>query len=219
MIVLGLTDIHGVLDGIQRMRADLRAADLVLLVGDITHFGGEATARRIIKAIRVHAPRLLAVPGNCDYPEVAHFLDQEQLNLHRRCQAVNGTYFVGVGGSLPCPGPTPFELGEDDFRRLLAEAVAAVPADAPTILVAHQPPFETASDRISAGVHVGSRAIRTFITQRRPLVCFTGHIHEGTGIDHIGSTAIINPGPLRHGRYAYLQLSDQVEALEIRAMT
>jgi Icc-related predicted phosphoesterase len=52
----------------------------------------------------------------------------------------------------------------------------------------------------------------------QPLICFTGHIHEARGIDAIGRTKLINPGPLREGGYAYAVLHDDVETLEIRVI-
>ncbi len=58
------------------------------------------------------------------------------------------------------------------------------------------------SDQVSPGVHVGSKVIRQFIERRQPLICFTGHIHEGIGIDHIGHTVVINAGPAGAGNYA-----------------
>jgi Icc-related predicted phosphoesterase len=38
-------------------------------------------------------------------------------------------------------------------------------------------------------------------------LCFTGHIHEGIGIDRIGRTVIVNPGPFRSGHYAYAEIN------------
>lgn len=58
------------------------------------------------------------------------------------------------------------------------------------------------NDQVSPGVHVGSKVIRQFIERHQPLICFTGHIHEGIGIDHIGHTVVINAGPAGAGNYA-----------------
>ena len=84
------------------------------------------------------------------------------------------------------------------------------------VLITHQPPRETRND-LARGGHVGSHSIRCFIEQHQPLICFTGHIHEGVGVDTIGETKIVNPGPLRHGGYAVAEITGgQVGALEIR---
>ncbi len=46
---------------------------------------------------------------------------------------------------------------------------------------------------------IGSRAVRQFIEQRRPLVTLHGHIHEspivtGSYADRVGDSLCINPG-------------------------
>jgi hypothetical protein len=61
--------------------------------------------------------------------------------------------------------------------------------------------------------------VRTYIETRQPLICFTGHIHEAKGIDRIGRTQIINPGPLWKGGYAYAEVEGgQIKTLEIRQL-
>ncbi|MBN2117454.1 MAG: hypothetical protein JW730_12835 [Anaerolineales bacterium] len=80
----------------------------------------------------------------------------------------------------------------------------------------HQPPFGTRNDLIQGNVHVGSKAVRKFIERYQPLICFTGHIHEGTGIHQMGNTRIINPGPLSEGSYAYADITPEgIQALEV----
>ena len=86
------------------------------------------------------------------------------------------------------------------------------------VLVSHQPPYGVAVDRIGNGLNVGSRSIRDFIEDAKPLVCFSGHIHEGQGIDNIGTTKLANPGPLAGGGYVYSRIERQVEEFEIRAI-
>jgi len=48
------------------------------------------------------------------------------------------------------------------------------------------------------------------------LICFSGHIHEAQGMETIGETKVINPGPLREGKYAYARINTQIEKIEIR---
>jgi len=69
----------------------------------------------------------------------------------------------------------------------------------------------------AAGLAVG--AVRAFIEETKPLIRFTGHIHEGRGIDALGPTRIVNPGPLGYGGHAYAVVSRTVETLEIRGKT
>ena len=216
MVVVGLADIHGAVTAVGPALDGTGPVDLVLLLGDLTHFGGEEAAEQIVQAVRPRVPRLLAVPGNCDTPEAAAYLEKEELSLHRRGVVVERIGFIGVGKSLPCPGRTPGEASEEEFKTWLEEGRASVPADIPTVLVTHQPPSQTLCDRVRIGRHVGSTALRRFIQKTQPLVCFTGHIHEGVGIDTIGGTRVANPGPLRDERYVYAEFSDGLKRLEIR---
>lgn len=91
MIIVALADIHDNLESLRSISDDLSAADLVLLVGDLTNFGREEAATRVIQAVRKYNGRILAVPGNCDYPEVDAYLAGEGVNLHRRHVVVEGT--------------------------------------------------------------------------------------------------------------------------------
>lgn len=216
MIIVALTDIHGNVPAVDRVREAVAQADVVLLTGDLTHFGRRADAAAVVDAVRRHNPRILAVPGNCDNPDVTAYLSEQGVSLHGAHAVVGGVAFLGLGGSLPCPGRTPTEFTEDQLTALLSAAATGLTPDLPWVLVSHQPPRDTALDRVHSGLHVGSSAVRDFIAAHEPLVCFTGHIHEAVGTDSIGATKIVNPGPLRNGRYAYAQVTRGLELLEIR---
>jgi uncharacterized protein len=91
----------------------------------------------------------------------------------------------------------------DDLARLPA------PDDVrKTIYLMHSPPWGTKLDVIRGGVSVGSRSIRRFIKERRPLMTLHGHIHEapevsGAYFQRLGETLSVNPGqslPSRGGR-------------------
>ena len=202
MIIVALTDLHGSTDHLSTATTDLAAADLVLLCGDITHFGHRADAARVIEAVRTYNQRILAVAGNCDHPDVADSLLEEDIDLHRRHLMVGGIAFAGLGGALPGPGWSPNQYSETEARRMLDEIAIGLPPDVPSVLVSHQPPFDTATDLVRVGHHVGSEAVLGFIRHQQPLYCFTGHIHESRGVDAVGLTTVINPGPFRHGHYA-----------------
>jgi Icc-related predicted phosphoesterase len=62
------------------------------------------------------------------------------------------------------------------------------------VLVVHGPPFG-ALDRTTprfGGVNAGSRSLRDWIERGRPGLVVCGHIHEGFGVDRIGSTGVYN---------------------------
>jgi Icc-related predicted phosphoesterase len=218
MKIVVLTDIHGRLDALGPFGPALADADLALLSGDLTQFGGAEAARAVVEKVRTCGPDLMAVPGNCDRPGVASYLREEGIALDARHVILEGVAFAGLGGSLPCPGRTPNELSEEELADALSGSVIGLEPGLPLVLVSHQPPLNTVSDIVRGGIHVGSSAVRSFIEEHEPLVCFTGHIHEAAGIDRIGTTPIINPGPAHMGGYAYAEIDGgELKTADIRS--
>jgi Icc-related predicted phosphoesterase len=215
MIVVAITDVHGNAGALGRFADAFAAADVVLVTGDVTNFGRRREAADVIEAVRRHNPNVLAVHGNCDYPEVGAYLDEEGVGLHAASRILDGIAFLGMGGSLPCPGRTPGEMEEAEFAALLEAAADGLDPALPWVLVCHQPPRGTALDAVRSGAHVGSRSVREFIFSREPLVCFTGHIHEAAGRDALGRTQLVNPGPARGGRYARAEIDGGLIALDV----
>jgi Icc-related predicted phosphoesterase len=218
MIIVGLSDIHNDLSCISDIAEDLCKADVVVIAGDVTHFGTKAVASAVIDELRIYNQNVLAVPGNCDPNEVSRYLDAQEINLDRTCRIVGNVAFVGIGGSLPCHGKTPNEISEFEFRKHLQLATKGIAGTMPLVLVTHQPPYGTNADRVSGSRHVGSESIREFIVQDKPAVCLCGHIHEARSIDYIDSTPIINPGPFHQGGYAYVELNGATTVAELRGV-
>lgn len=216
MKIIAIPDLHGSTNGINKIASELSKADVVLLAGDLTNFGDEKDAARIVDEVRQYADTIYAVPGNCDYSGVDEYLIDQGIGLHGKGVVIDGIAFIGVGGSLPAPGGTPTEYSETELQEFMDRAIEDVPGDLPVILMAHQPPSDSKIDRITNGMHVGSKVVRSFIEKHQPLVCFSGHIHEGVGIDSIGETKLINPGPFRNGGYAYGEIDKSIKLLEVR---
>ncbi len=207
--ILHLTDLHGNESLIEKIREEILGADLILLSGDITHFGKENEAKNILKKIQNQNNNVYAVSGNCDYPEVEEYLRKANITLHRKIKHFAGYNLTGLSGSLPCPGKTPLEYSETEADDWLSEIRKLLIPQIPLILLSHQPPFNTKNDDVGHNRHVGSKAVRNFIEDVNPVLCLTGHIHEGIGIDSIGCCKIVNPGPSRVGRYATIAISNQ----------
>ena len=216
MIVINIADIHGNEKPISEMGEILSFADLIILSGDITHFGGKKEASEIINKIKSFNPNILAVSGNCDTNEVDTLLEKEDIQLHGRAIDMDDVTIFGAGGSLPCPSPTPNVYTEEEFASIFGSSIQGMEDSSPKIMVSHNPPINTINDTLSSGDHVGSTTVRRVIEEIQPLVCFTGHIHEAPGIDEIGITKIVNPGPLGIRSYAYLDITDRINELEIR---
>lgn len=216
MKIIALPDLHSHSTGLAAIGPALAKVDSVLLVGDLTNGGSATDARQIVETVRKFNPSILAIPGNWDTPEVEAYLSEEGINLHCRYIVIEHLALIGIGASLPGIIRTPNEIDESDFEQIFRDATTDLDPDISQILVCHQPPYNTINDLIQQGTHVGSREVRKFIERCQPLVCFTGHIHEGVGIDQVGRTKIVNPGPITQGSYAYAEVTSLgLQTLEI----
>jgi Icc-related predicted phosphoesterase len=215
MKIIGLSDIHGKTGFIHEIFEDLRSADIVLISGDITHFGREADAQSVIQDINNINDRVFAVPGNCDYLDVQKYLLSKGISLDRRVIKFPEYTLAGIGGSLSCPGITPNEYSEEEFRTHLAEMKQDIPPNVPLFFISHQPPVDSPCDQVRNGMHVGSVAIRDFIIENQPMFCLTGHIHESICMDFMGKTVIINPGPLDSGGFVLIEFSEGIDRINL----
>lgn len=219
MIIIALADIHSCLDylvGSSGLSDDLSNADVVLIAGDITNFNGRDEAARILTELQKYNSSVLAVPGNCDLPAVDEYLRSSGVNLNCNCITVGEITFTGLGGSLACSRHVHNETSEEDFTVCLEHVSSMPPKDKKVVFVSHKPAKGTAVDSIGDGYHNGSEAIRKYIEQNQPMLAVSGHIHEAPGIDTIGKTTLVNPGPFRQGSYAYIELDETTVKAEIR---
>lgn len=218
MKIVLLTDTHGDTYNIERMKEEILESDLVVVVGDITHFGGHDEAARVIDAIRKHQPNVFAVSGNCDYHDIDAYLDVEQINIHARITRISKSlYIAGLGGSQTTPFDTPNEFKEKDYERILSELGDKIEKEsARFILAAHNPPYGTACDRIRSGANVGSKPVRRFIEKYSPVACLCGHIHESPAKDMLAETLVVNPGPAKDGHYGLIEVTEKGVKAEIK---
>lgn len=219
MRIVSFGDVHMALPTIERLGPELAAADLVILSGDLTNFGGRDDAARVVSATQRYARQMLAVSGNLDFREVIDFLDEQGISLHGDARRFGDLGIFGCGGSNVTPFGTPTELNEQEIELLLERGYATV-RDVPHLLmVCHTPPAHTATDRIASGRHVGSPVVRAFIEAHQPAICITGHIHESAGVDRIGRTTVVNAGALRDGGYVVVQAGSRGLEVELRRLT
>jgi Icc-related predicted phosphoesterase len=213
MIAFG--DIHMHTGNAARIK-DITAADLVIITGDITNYGSSRDAETVLNQLRAINRSILGVAGNLDQPDVARYLEKMAISLHGSGRIIEGLGIMGLGGSNYTPFNTPYEFSEQELAGFLAAGFARVKDAENFILVSHPPPVQTKTDRLTNGNHVGSRAVRSFIEEKQPLLCLTGHIHESRGLDHIGRTLILNPGMLKDGGYIEVRYENGELAAELQ---
>jgi len=190
--LLLVADVH---DGVDKIKALPRNFDAVIAAGDFTYRRSVEAAVEALEALAEIAP-VYFVPGNTDPPELARYENAAVKPVHGRTLPL-GPYTVGgAGGSLPTPFNDLFRVTEEELGRLLSSL-----APTPHILVVHNPP-RGILDKVGGVRPVGSVAVRRYIEEKQPLLSVHGHIHEDRGIDMLGGTIIVNPGPLKDGFYA-----------------
>lgn len=216
MRLLACSDVHLAFRAIDRLADELRTTDVVLLAGDLTHFGDPPDAFRVIDAFRAHGPRVLSVTGNLDMAWVIDAFREAGISLHGEGHRLGDLGIFGCGGSNITPMDTPTELEEDELTAVLERGHAAVADAARRLMICHTPPFDSRLDRLMNGTPVGSPAVRAFLERRQPELAIVGHIHEGRGIDRVGDTVVVNPGALRDGGYVVVTDDGVGLAAELR---
>ena len=79
---------------------DIEKADLILLNGDLTNYGGIQEVRQVLNHALELNPNILAHFGNLDKPEINTYLEDLGINLHGQARLVgNNVCIIGVGGS------------------------------------------------------------------------------------------------------------------------
>lgn len=210
MRIIAFGDIHmatHMLAGIP----EVESADLMIATGDLTNYGKQKEAKKVLDDLLGYNRNLLALIGNLDNFEINDYLEELGLNLHRQARLLDRRIcLLGAGGSNHTPFDTPAEFSESELTEVLTDAhdqgqdfISLTVPDArggiPVILISHVPPYNTRVDMLRNGKHVGSSAVRSYIEKHQPDVCITGHIHEARGEDYIGKTHIVNPGALIQG--------------------
>lgn len=216
MNLVALSDIHSSLEHLGRAAEDIRNADLVLISGDITNFGGYQEAEEVLGVIANFNENIFAVPGNCDSKSVNSYLEKHNMNLHCRCRHFNGIYLIGQSCFHECNHETGSELSNMVISSCLDNSFLRVPENAPFILVTHPPAYGTKIDTVS-GRSCGSQEIRRFIMKTGPVLALAGHIHDAAGKDRLNDTVLVNPGSFRSGCYARISMKNRkIESQLIR---
>src|ERR1700689_2630564 len=113
MKIVSFGDVHMATRNLARMGAVMRDADLVIVSGDLTNFGGSADARKVIDDVRGTCGHVLALPGNLDKADVIPYLEREGVALHGRGLVVDGIGIFGCGGADKNPFNPPPAMGRD----------------------------------------------------------------------------------------------------------
>lgn len=211
MRLLIISDIHSFNGAIDMVSGDIKeySPDLLIICGDVTNFGPVSFADEFLDVIPTERLGTLAVPGNCDPPDVLAVLQKRGIDLHRKTVNIGGFDFVGFGGSNKTPFNTPMEFAEDDIFRALDNIMIEG-----AVLVTHVPP-KGYLDGSADGKHFGSEAVAEIAKKYRPRAVISGHIHEARGVIREKNAVILNPGPAMRGYRALMELRQEEIEVEL----
>ena len=210
MKLLLISDVHGKTEQLEKLGEQIKAADAVLFAGDFTTFKKPETAEPCVQKMRELCPNLFCVLGNCDDPALLPEIESLDASCEHSLVYFDGIQIAGSGGGSKFTGETPNERTEEDLQKdfdvIENSGLQEEGQWSNLILVSHNPPKCQSCDQPAPGVHAGSQIFTDFIARAKPLAVLCGHIHEGAGIEKIGQTVVVNPGPLADGKYAVMEL-------------
>ena len=204
-------------------RADGRAGDLGKPEIEAERGEDYALYAEFYAILRPVPFRIYAVPGNMDAPEGRYIAtgmgsegSEAAVEIVHRSVARRGEWvFAGVGG----------EITEADREEMLVLRLPRWEAEhsfrvydcveGSRIMVLHTPPVGEVVDR-DGNKHKGSQVVNDLIHHWRPSLAVCGHAHDAAGSELVGNTLVVNPGALKTGRFAVVDLEGRdVELLEL----
>ena len=209
---MAFTDFHGSQEASRKGRQAIanEKPDFVLVAGDIVNHDGER-AKRFLLDLAEAGSLVYFVPGNMDGFDLITWPGTENVRgLHARCETWKNVSLIGLGGSPRGAFTTPIEYSEEAGAEVLEKALINYHGGN-MILLSHCPPKGTKVDEVVFGQHIGSSSVRKFVEKSKPAIVVSGHVHEAQGVDRIGLTVIVNPGPAKSGNCAIINLNEKVD--------
>jgi len=209
MKALIIADIHGKFGTLQNIidAAVKEGFDFILAPGDFTdmfdippNFSQLDVADIVVQKLLIPNKPLFCVPGNHDPYEILEIFDEYGISCHNKLVRFRGIGIAGWGGAA-----TPFNTLLEPTEEETAEALGKLLKDyvGNLILMTHAPPKGTTLDELKSKEHVGSAAVRDIILKKKPVLAVTAHIHENSGSDMLGGSAVFYPGPAYDGHYGF----------------
>ena len=213
MKLLVISDLHAHNDVLDKMDDIFAKADAVLFGGDFAECFKPETGDEALEKLCSKHETIFAVLGNCDNEVFMGDLGERDICVEKALVFHEGLAFAGSGGGTKFTGKTEFERTEEECLSDFDIVKNSVDQNGDKslwknlILISHNPPVGDKIDSFDGEHHAGRQKFTDFIKANKPLAVVCGHIHEGTAIEKIGDTVVINPGSLGEaGTYAWLEL-------------
>lgn len=194
MKILAFADTQGNIALVENIARTAKAEDVDFIVcaGDLCDWGEDID--KLLKILRSAGKPLIMVPGNhedmIEYKKHVKIFDDFLLDLNKKTYIVGEYCFFGYGEGV-------FDVVDEKFEHMSEKFFKLKKRYKRLIMITHAPPFNTGLDLIPGLGHVGSKSYRKAIKKLKPDLYICGHIDEAGGvIDSIGSSLLINPGPI-----------------------
>lgn len=219
MKILVISDLHAHNDVLDKMDAQFKEADAVIFGGDFAECFKPETGKSALDALCLRHDTIFSVLGNCDNETFLVDMEEKDVSIEKTLVFHEGLALAGAGGGTVFTGKTEFERSEDEIMSdfdIVLNSIKETGDESlwkSLVLVCHNPPICGNLDSFDGEHHAGSQKFTDFIKEHQPLAVVCGHIHEGTGIDKIGDTVVINPGSLgEKGTYVWLEVEKSADA-------
>lgn len=190
MKILQIGDIHCNIDKLKSLAREIGSSkiDIIAIHGDV-ECNGET-----IDLLKALSAQIVFVPGNMDDVGIAKEFSREDLNIDSKAREIGEYVFFGIGGLS-------FYSSYMRVKELLPSFKGRK-----LILLSHHPPLSEKTDLAMGKLHAGLPELRDLIEEYKFILHMHGHIHESPGWEFIGETLVVNPGALKHGRYAIIDV-------------
>ena len=228
MKLLVISDLHAVNSQLDKLDEQFKEADGVIFAGDFAECFKPETGKEALNQLCKKHENIFAVLGNCDNETFLEELEKQDISIENSLVFHEGLGFAGAGGGSKFTGKTEFERTEEEILGdfdIIENSINDTGDESlwnSLVLVCHNPPQGEVVDAVNAELHAGSQMFTDYIKEHQPVAVICGHIHEGTGIEKIGNTTVMNPGSLgEKGTYGWLELSKdgdgwKVDSAEIK---
>jgi len=156
---------------------------------------------------------IFGVPGNMDAPEGRYLTcalaeagaDSPLEVVHRSAWRHGDFVICGLGGEITAVDREEFVVLQ--YPRWEAHHCFRLFDLVPgrRIMVLHSPPIGEVVDR-DGTAHKGCEVVNEVIHTYRPELAVCGHAHDAPGQETVGGSQVVNPGALRGGHYAVVDL-------------
>ncbi len=183
--IIYCVDIHGSEDNFRKLliESSKLGVEAIIIGGDINI--------DLKNVMQLKSHKLILIPGECD--------DIYITKCARELNILSDGVVVDVDGiRIGCVGGL---AAHQSIRRLYKHINAVGGFD---ILVTHFPP-KGCLDNVLNNFHSGLKEVRDLVLKYSVKYVFTGHYHDNIGVCILGTSVVINPGPLSLGYYLMVE--------------